>query len=740
MVTRYLTQPLTLAMDVQQLFKNLKKEAECPLCIETVKNPKTLPCLHSFCLECLDKLAGFARRQLQTTIKCPVCQTSFQIPKGDTFYNLPTSFHLNQLVDVLALKDASTQTQTCGTCDENNNATCYCFVCQNFLCKDCFEAHQRLKTTRGHRHVLIDKLQAQDVEELMQRPVMCSQQCHENQPLEFYCEECKVPICLKCCVVSHNRHTMTDTQKAAQVQKMQMAEAVKKVKAETVLYENEIKKQIDLMDKNKNEILSAEKKMTEAVEEMIRDLREHERKMKANLTEIYEAQQKHHATRLENFELIVTQLKSCVERGESILERNITTEILQTNQAITERCSELLNVRKPPEIYKPPHVYYMVGDKRNILDRIVISNTDSSVSSVEGLCEKNTEKTEINIQVLTKNSDGLLCYHEDDQIKVDILTPVGVQLRTEVIDTKDGKYTVTYTPHSVGQHRVQIQVNGQPLTGSPRMVQVHGHQYQFAFQFGSIAKGQGELKKPFDIDVSEKTGTIAVADSELKGIQMFSSDGTFLRAIKLKNEPFSLTFTEAGDILAHIPDKAVSKLSLFTETGQFIKYISDKHVKTQLHLSVASDGRIMICDWVDKKIKVLSPDGKGLLQYFSAPGCDLSPRCAVYHQNTFFVSYPYANCVKVFNNAGVFQYDIGCKGSRDGELSYPTGLAIDKCNDLIVCDAGNKRLQLFAPDGKYLRKIQDRYFDYSYLCYAAVSNEGNLFVTDFEKNCVHVFQ
>ena len=58
---------------------------------------------------------------------------------------------------------------------------------------------------------------------------------------------------------------MTDTRKAAQVQKMQMTEAVKKVKAETVLYEDEIKKQIDLMDKNKNEILSAEKRMTEAV-------------------------------------------------------------------------------------------------------------------------------------------------------------------------------------------------------------------------------------------------------------------------------------------------------------------------------------------------------------------------------------------------------------------------------------------------------------------------------------------
>ena len=339
-------------MDVQQLFRNLQKQAECPLCLETVNNPKTLPCLHSFCLECLDKHAGFARRQLQATIKCPVCQTSFQIPEGDSFKNMPTSYHLNQLVDVLALNDSGAQAQKCGSCDENNTASFYCFVCQNFLCTPCFEAHQRLKATRGHRNVVIEKLQVQDVEDLIHRPVMCSQQYHENQPLEFYCEECKVPICHKCSIVSHNRHTMTDTQKAAQVQTMQMKDALEKVKVETVIYDSKIRKQTELMDKTKNEILSAEKKMTDAVEERIRELREHERVMKAKFAEIYEAQQKHHATRLENFELVLTPLKSCVERGESIVQRNVSAEILQTNQAIIKRCEELRKARKL-DIYKP---------------------------------------------------------------------------------------------------------------------------------------------------------------------------------------------------------------------------------------------------------------------------------------------------------------------------------------------------------------------------------------------------
>ena len=462
-------------MDVEQLFKSLKKEAECPLCLETIKNPKTLPCLHSFCLECLDELANFARRQLQTTIKCPVCQTSFQIPDTDTFANLPSSFHLNRLVDVLALEDGTVQTQRCNTCDENNSVTSYCFVCQSFLCASCFKYHQRFKATRGHRNVFMDNLQAPDVQELIQRPVMCSQQYHEDQPLEFYCEDCKVLVCHKCSVVSHNRHSMTDTQKAAEEQKLQMAEVVAKVKAQILLYEHQIKKQTELKNQTMANIINAEKKMTDTVEELIADLREHENKMKDKFRDIYEAELKQHAARLENLELINTQLKCFVERGKGILERNISAEILQTNPAIIGRCDELLNTRKA-DVYNSLHLHYFVDKKFILLDQILVTRTDPSMCLAE-YHDSETGK-ESKFVVVTRDSEGLQCYQEDDQIKVDILTPYGDHLRTELNDSRDGKYIVTYTPQCVGKYSVEIRVNAQLLTGSPFVVQVCEHQYR----------------------------------------------------------------------------------------------------------------------------------------------------------------------------------------------------------------------------------------------------------------------
>ena len=93
----------------------------------------------------------------------------------------------------------------------------------------------------------------------------------------------------------------------------------------------------------------------------------------------------------------------------------------------------------------------------------------------------------------------------------------------------------------------------------------------------------------------------------------------------------------------------------------------------------------------------------------------------------------------VFNITGEYLHDIGSEGSGDGQFSVPIGLAIDKFNRLIVCDAGNRRLQLFTLDGKYITQIAGSFFQCGYPPSAVISNTGYLFVTDTSRECVHVF-
>lgn len=339
---------------------------------------------------------------------------------------------------------------------------------------------------------------------------------------------------------------------------------------------------------------------------------------------------------------------------------------------------------------------------------------------------------EANFTITTRDSEGKQCYYENDQLAITIKT--GEELMQKVIqDKKNGEYTVAYTLHCADEYTVIITLNGQPLTGSPWCVQASPYQYKSAFRFGSFGHGvQG-------IAFSEVSKTIAVAHSNNCRVQLFNSNAIFLNEFEFgqhENRPTSVAFTRTGDVIV----VHGCRISLFTGRLQFIKCIANEHVKNPHNLSVACDhdGRMIVIDLYDKAVTVLSPDGTEVLLSFTAPDCNVSPCSAVYHQNMFFVSYQRAHCIKVFNEEGVFLYDIGSKGSGDGQLHCPTRLAIDKFNNLIVCDKNNSRLQFFTLGGKFVNSTLTRQFNRP--CAIATSNSGYVIVTYDIKNAhVNVF-
>jgi len=68
---------MAAAFDLQAHVSDMTK---CPICLEDFKDPKSLPCLHTFCLECLrshcrDKLPG-------DEFLCPICRNSCLVPEA----------------------------------------------------------------------------------------------------------------------------------------------------------------------------------------------------------------------------------------------------------------------------------------------------------------------------------------------------------------------------------------------------------------------------------------------------------------------------------------------------------------------------------------------------------------------------------------------------------------------------------------------------------------------------------
>ena len=555
---------------------------------------------------------------------------------------------------------------------------------------------------------------------------ICKEPFHENEVLHYYCKDCSVCICHKCGQTRHNQHRKVDIQEAAKERKDQRRKVVELAKTEVFYLEEKVEEQRRLMKASEEEIVATKNEVTEQVQEAIRHLKEHEEEIKTQITELTKTQQKQHLTRLEYLQSRINHLSASIEYDEGVLEKSECFEILQAENDAFSLHEGNLNLQGI-EIYRPEHSYYVLKQEslnvsRHLeLGKIVASHTDPSKSWADGKGLKEAKQgSESVFTIFTCDSQGSQCYSEEDEVSVKISISEEKDKNSRVFrlsrgegidDCKDGSYRVCYKLGTDALCQVTIEVNGFPLNNSPWKVVVIPHRLEF-----TRALFKSECLFPWSIALNEKTGEIAVASYFDSRILLFDEQLTRSRKIEgggSRNRvsighPMSLAFLRNDDLVFTHEFKAhEEQMSLYTANGGFIRGFS-KHLVRPLSVFVKTegDGQVIVCDVGDNTIKVLSPDGTILLQSFSPPKCNDSPEFVFHKNGTFFASYIRQHCVKVFNNEGVFLYDIGSYGCGEGQLNSPAGLAVDAYNQLIVCDSGNGRVQVFSLSGKFLYTMQ----------------------------------
>lgn len=191
---------------------------ECSICVDIYKDPRTLPCIHTFCLGCLDRWTA-ANKNCGDQLDCPICRTSFVIPENGVD-GFPKNFFIAKLLAQLneSSEPTTTPPPTCEVCSRllgnRKSATSYCADCDEHLCQSCAELHRNYKVSRSHRQLPV--ADAADLPTLSdpsssssaaRRPhvsISCGR--HSNEYLTVYCQECRVNVCAVCSRELHGSH------------------------------------------------------------------------------------------------------------------------------------------------------------------------------------------------------------------------------------------------------------------------------------------------------------------------------------------------------------------------------------------------------------------------------------------------------------------------------------------------------------------------------------------------------
>ena len=119
----------------------LKENLTCPLCFELFDHgeriPKGLPCLHTFCLQCLDT---YVQKNLEDHHLCPLCQAKFVVP-CEGVNAVPTNTGMKNMLDLLPIQSECDLDQplTKPACSQHGykEYVVLCMDCKAGLCSFC---------------------------------------------------------------------------------------------------------------------------------------------------------------------------------------------------------------------------------------------------------------------------------------------------------------------------------------------------------------------------------------------------------------------------------------------------------------------------------------------------------------------------------------------------------------------------------------------------------------------------
>ena len=737
---------------MESLLKNLEKHVTCSICLDTYTKPKTIACLHTFCLKCLEEHALKTQRQGQ--FRCPDCQAQVNIPEGNCFDNLPTGFLQNSLLSLLAVRQSGDGSQiSCGICKKKSAEISYCFACEELLCRDCVNAHELFqeRAFRGHRVTAVKQFQAVDYEALLKRQSFCPQPYHEREVTRFFCLECQICVCQVCINTDHKNHNVDPLEKAADAEKANIMAAVESIERKKKVCSNAIKtfqKVVVGLEKN---VTAAKREVSQTAKQMIAKIREHEREATKVLENTRVSRIEKINSLNEQVKSLMKQLDQAVQFAKDLVERSSSSDVMKSKKSLEQRFGDLDKATVPSLPVSSFVKFFSTNALDNLnLGSVITNKTDVRLSSMEALTENLQAGVEAELLICPKRkSEGELtskCQLEFD-VKV-LIEPAEDVANLRTFKNENDDIHVKFVPKVPGTYNMTVKINGDKLVSSPFRVHVKERRIDVV---GELALKEQIPERPNSIAVNSK-GTIAIGDFTKHCILMFDKDGNFVRKLGCYGKwpgkllfPLGLTFLNDDELLvAEMLGRQIKQFNVQTEN--FVKNFGkggtrDGKFTAANGISINDEGHVFVAEYCMNRIQVLDKDGKFMFKFGDKdPGKLNQPTGCIYHKNKFIVSDKGSHCLKVFNKSGKFLYKIGGKGEADGRFSSPWGLCFQKYGDhqsLLVCDRDNGRIQQFTMDGRFIGKTIVKLRDPKTI---ATTPDGRILVCDREDKKIFILK
>ena len=295
---------------------------------------------------------------------------------------------------------------------------------------------------------------------------------------------------------------------------------------------------------------------------------------------------------------------------------------------------------------------------------IVNGEARESLAEGEGLKE-GTVGRKAQFNLITRNAERKQGYDKRDRVTVEIKDEQEQECVTEVRidDNKDGTYIVIYYPRKQGTLKIFVRVNGEDICGNPCTVTIKPFHVKPVLSFGKEGSGDGMFKNPFGVAVTDRD-EIMVADCKNHRVQVFDSNGTFLRSFGHKGEtageldnPTGIAIDKDRNIF--ISDWGNLRVQIFSWQGRHLgsfggKGSLDSQLCRPLGLSLDSTGNVIVADTGNKLIKIFTSDGRFVMK-IGGQGSFSDPIHCVQCGEYFIVSDYMEHYIKVFNRDGHFQ-------------------------------------------------------------------------------------